>query len=115
MVAILALLDIVAAVVMVSLMKEITADFGWGTREERWALMRRIMYALVAIALFAKGAYRVKHLEEQLEPLEFWSQIGLVGYIIMFPLLRAVGWISQDKLNGDLGKSKESHDRGRST
>ncbi len=94
---ILAVLDIIGAVMMVSLMKEITADFGLRTRAERWAFFRRIFYAAVAIALFAKGVYRFEHLDRVVDMKDEGSQLVIVAYIIIFPLLRAVGCISQDR------------------
>jgi len=77
-------------------MKAITSDFGVDSAEKRWALVRRIMYCSVAVALFANGVDHINHFERPAE-LHDYGQVVILIYIIAFPALRALGLISQDR------------------
>lgn len=97
MILMIALLDFVAAIAMLSLMKAITSDWGIATPQQRWALFRRLFYAIVALALAAKGSYRLDHLDEVFDWRDEGAQIIILLYVLVFPALRASGLISQDK------------------
>ncbi len=103
-------LDFVAAVVMLALMKVITSEFGLGTPQERWAMVRRIVYTLMAMALFAKGSHRFENLDAPVDYLDVIPQVIIVIGILVFPAFRALGWLTQDRLKVPGQYKRRSHD-----
>lgn len=77
----------------------ITKHFGWRTTFQRWALGRRVIYFMTAMALLYLGIERF----ERHYPVD-WSELGantvILLYIVVFPVLRALDIISQDFLIG---------------
>jgi hypothetical protein len=109
---ILGFLDILGALVMVLSNQKITRRAGIATRLQQWALVRRCIYLLTAMALFVLGIKRFE-LKDAFDPSELWAQVVILLYIIVFPLLRAFGWITQDMLIDDYRTSDRS-DKSRS-
>jgi hypothetical protein len=100
----LAFLDFLGAVVMLSCMNVVTSEAtksAAAASDRVWAWTRRSVYGLVSIALFAKGLYR---LERSPDPdlIDAAAQIVIVSGLIVFPLLRASGLLSQDRLCPDV-------------
>jgi hypothetical protein len=100
-------LDAVAGLLMLWSALRITTDWGWHTIRKRWAFFRRVVYFLMAFALFGLG---IGHLDGRYANTiqETLFQILLVMGIMVFPLLRAFGLISQDALLID--KTRSGHD-----
>lgn len=84
--AILRGLYLFGAVLMLWSAVKITGHFGWRTSQERWALLRRAVYWMLTMSLLCLG-FGVDG---------FLSRAMLLLGIILFPLMRAVGLISQD-------------------
>ncbi len=103
-------LDFSAAIVMLALMKVITADFGLRTPQERWAMVRRVVYTLMAMALFAKGSHRLENLDAPVDYLDLIPQVMIVIGIILFPAFRALGWLTQDRFQVPGQYKRRSHD-----
>jgi hypothetical protein len=96
------ILDFTGAIVLLSMMKVITGNFGWHTPEQRWATIRRIYYTVMSIALFAKGAHRLQNIDAEVDYLDIVPQIVIITGIMFFPALRALGYLTQDRLRGPL-------------
>ena len=92
---ILAIMDVLGGFAMVALMQQITFGWGWRTVDERWAMVRRIIYAAVAFALFEKGVYRIEH-SDPIPIEDGGAQLVILIALILFPLLRALKVITQD-------------------
>jgi hypothetical protein len=105
------ILDYAAAIVLLSMMKVITGDYGWRSPEERWATIRRVYYTVMACALFAKGAHRMQYLDADVDYLDIIPQIIIIVGIMFFPALRALGWLTQDRLSGPLSDSRRRTSR----
>ena len=88
-------LDMLAAFVMLWANQCITAKAGFSTPQKRWALTRRIIYCSMATALFILGVERFTGTYES-PVIESVAQIMLLAGIMLFPLLRALGLITQD-------------------
>jgi hypothetical protein len=101
---ILGALDVTGGVAMVWSFIRITTGAGFRTVQARWALFRRGVYALTAIAFFGLGVGRFNN-DYPVESGEAAFQIIILFGYIVFPVLRAFGWISQDAfiaVNGSL-------------
>jgi hypothetical protein len=104
------ILDFVASIVLLSMMKVITGNFGWHTPEQRWATIRRVYYTVMSIALFAKGSHRLENLD-MVDYLDIIPQIVIVAGIMFFPALRALGYLTQDRLRGPLVQPRRGASR----
>ena len=92
---VLGALDMIGAVLMVWAFQRITTIAGLKTTTARWALFRRMLYCSMAFALFGLGVERIFN-DYRADLIECLFQGTLLVGIIIFPLLRAFGWISQD-------------------
>ena len=100
---ILGVVDLVAAVVMLWTLLRITTAFGLRTPTARWALFRRAVYCTLSIALFGLGWDRLSGDYPASWGEICWQGILVFG-IMVFPLLRAMGFITQDTFaNGGTG------------
>lgn len=98
---VLGTLDVLAGIMMVWAFQRITTIAGLRTPQQRWALFRRFLYGFVAIALFGLGVERLFG-EYPADLSECIFQAVLLFYVMIFPILRAGGFITQDfYLNGD--------------
>jgi len=97
---ILGILDIIGAFVMLWANQRITICAGWHNKIAQWALLRRTAYLAVAFSLFALGIKRAGTFD-YFDPMEIAAQVVLLVYVIIFPVLRAAGWITQDMLSSD--------------
>lgn len=95
---VLGVLDIAAALVLLWAMQRITGHAGLNNQQARWALIRRVTYALVAIALFGLGVGRLSGTYVPSGVTWTVFQVILLIYIILFPMLRALDVVSQDSL-----------------
>lgn len=98
------LLDLAAAFAIICLMLETTKSatmraFIMGDSDGRWAMIRRLVYAIVAIALFAKSVYIWEgRILVTVPDAIIWTTILFA--IFIFPTLRAFGLINQDRWVG---------------
>lgn len=97
-------LDMIGAFVIVALMLETTKrasieGFIRGDAQGRWAMFRRAVYALVAIALFAKSIFILDG-KISVQPLDGAIWIVVLFALFVFPALRAFGVIDQDRWLG---------------
>ncbi len=95
---ILGALDASAGVIMVAALVRITTTAGWRTPQQRWAQFRRGTYSCISIALWGLGWGRMTGDIPAPTLSEFLFQSMLLYGIMIFPLLRWLGWISQDAL-----------------
>lgn len=95
MLRLLAIMDITAAVVMLWANQRITTRAGFSDRQARWALFRRVIYSATAFALFVLGINRLYY-DRTISGVEVIAQMELLIYIVVFPIMRAVGFITQD-------------------
>ena len=86
----------VAGFVLLWATLRITTTAGFSSPECRWALFRRIVYGSQSVSLFGLG---LAHLDGYSTPdaLKLLFQFIIMFGVIAFPLLRAFGWITQDK------------------
>jgi hypothetical protein len=104
---VLGILDVIAGIMMVWAFQRITTIASLRTPQARWALFRRCLYGFVAVALFGLGVERLFG-EYPADMIECIFQGVLLFYVMIFPVLRAFGMITQDfYLNGDLPWKKE--------
>ncbi len=94
------LLDAAAALTIVALMLETTPKFSidgvrHGDSQSKWAMVRRLVYSLVAMALVAKAVF-IFDGRIIVQPIDAVIWLVLVFAIIFFPVCRACGWIDQD-------------------
>lgn len=91
----LGVFDILASLLMLAAGLTITTPFGFASPQKRWALFRRGVYILVTWALFSQGArFLLAHYT-----IDFHGAVEhliLVYAIVVFPVLRWAGFISQD-------------------
>jgi hypothetical protein len=92
----LGLCDALAGIVMLWSALRITSAAGWRTVAARWALFRRFVYGGTSIAFFGLGVGRIDGDYPVSVPEATFHAMVLVG-VIVFPLMRAFGWISQDE------------------
>jgi hypothetical protein len=93
---ILGALDMIAAFTMIWANQRITMIAGVRTVQARWALYRRAVYLLMAVALFVLGVKRF--FDDADDVTAAIAQGSLLVGIMFFPLMRAVGLITQDML-----------------
>lgn len=94
----LGILRLVGAFAMLWSMAKITKGFGWHTWNGRWAWIRRILYGMAAIALFALATNQFGTKDQATSN---YCEIALTIYILIFPILRATERLSQDELRVD--------------
>jgi hypothetical protein len=92
---VLGISDTICGIVMLAAMQKITSRAGFLTSQTRWVLFRRAIYALMALALFALGIGRLND-DYSADWKECGWQLLLLFGIIVFPLLRALGYMTQD-------------------
>lgn len=97
-VGIVGIVEVLAALLMLWSLLRITTPAGWHSTQARWALFRRFVYGMMTIALFGLGIGRLdgRYAVDSDEQLMF--QMMLLFGIMVFPMLRALGFISQDAL-----------------
>lgn len=94
---ILGILDVLGSFVLIWANQKITSKSGFMGKLAQWALLRRLAYLSAAFALFYVGVTQVSGRHPS-DALEVAAHAVLLSYVIMFPLLRALGWITQDML-----------------
>jgi hypothetical protein len=99
---------ICAAILMLWTLLKITTAAGLWTQQARWALFRRAVYCLLSIALFGLGW---DHLSGDYPATrEIVCQSMLVFGVMIFPLLRVMGVITQDTFaQGGTGGLSDQH------
>lgn len=107
----LGFVDTLAGIVMLWSALRITTAAGWRTTQARWALFRRIVYGSTSIALFGLGVGRIDG-DYPASGLQATFQIMLLFGVIIFPLLRAFGWITQDQFKNVDGSYERTTGRG---
>lgn len=103
-------LDLVGAFVIICLMLETTrhasvGGFIRGEAQSRWAMFRRIVYSLVAIALFAKSVFIIDG-RISLNPQDAITDAVVLFALIIFPALRALKVVDQDQWVGFRRRAK---------
>jgi hypothetical protein len=102
-------LDICAAILMLWTLLKITTAAGLWTPMARWALFRRGIYCLLSIALFGLGWDRLSGDYPASWGELCWQGVLVFG-IMIFPLLRVMGCITQDTFaNGGTGGLRDRH------
>ena len=106
---ILGILDYVGSMLMLWSATRITTAAGFRNSFALWALVRRVVYFEMTVALFDLGCIRFS--DGAPSPwtgpfAEFASMCGLLLGIIVFPALRATGWITQDSFQTAQGFSQ---------
>lgn len=96
MLRLLALMDIMASVILLWANQRITTKAGLYSEQARWALFRRVMYSLTAFSLFVLGVNRL-WFDRTITNIEVFAQLELLVYIMVFPVMRACGFITQDR------------------
>ena len=96
----LGVFDIFASFVLLWANQKITSRAGFRDKMAQWALLRRFAYLGATFALFYVGVTQVTGIHPS-EELEVAAHSMLLFYAIVFPMLRALGWITQDMLTSD--------------
>lgn len=104
-------LDLVGCFTIVCLMLETTkhasvSAFFHGDKQGAWAMTRRLIYAAVATALFAK-CLLILDGQIQVHTLDSIIWITILFAIIFFPAVRAAGVVDQDRWVGFHHDKKE--------
>lgn len=76
-----------------------TGGAGLRTASARWALIRRGLYCVLSWALFAHGVSSLN--SAVITPMganDFVYQVIILGGSVVFPVLRALDWTTQDML-----------------
>jgi hypothetical protein len=102
---VLGILDIIGALIMLWSNQRITRAAGISNKLAQWALLRRLIYLLVSFGLFVLGVKRLDGID-LFDPFELIAQSVILIYVIVFPLLRAFGWITQDMLTDDFKETR---------
>ena len=76
-------------------MAKVTADFGWHSKRAIWSWLRRLVYGVTSVALFGLG---LKQFGYHHPLLDCAFNIIVVANVLVFPMLRVFGWITQDEL-----------------
>jgi hypothetical protein len=101
--------DLFASILLFWALLKITTASGLWSAAARWALFRRGIYCLMSIALFGLGWDRVSG-DYPASWGEIAWQVSLVFGIMIFPLLRVMGVITQDTFaNGGRGGDYPMH------
>ena len=90
--------DAGAALAMLWSAMKITTEFGFRSRREVWALMRRFFYYCMSAALMYLGLRRFSGLFPDPSIWQFLAGSAIAIGIIVFPIMRALGLITQDEL-----------------
>lgn len=91
-------LEIVASIVLLWAMQKVTTVAGLRSTAARWALFRRFIYCEMAVAMFGLGAeHFLGDAYRNVNMIALFQGMVVFG-VMIFPLLRATGWISQDFL-----------------
>ena len=96
---VLGIYDLIAACLLLWANQKITVAAGFKGKTAQWALLRRVAYLAASFSLFALGVQQLFHIHYQAATDA--AHIILVTYVLMFPWLRAKGWITQDMLSID--------------
>jgi len=102
---VLGCVDVVAGLVMLWSMLRITSAASLRTIQGRWALGRRFVYGSTSIAIFGLGVGRLDGDHPVTSAGEMTFQLMLLFGVVIFPLLRAFNWISQDQFKSVDGTS----------
>lgn len=106
-------IDVVAGLVMLWAALRITSRAGFRTAEARWALCRRFVYGATSIAIFGLGVGRLQGDHPVTSTGETLFQLILLFGVVVFPLLRAFNWITQDQFKNVDGSYERRGERGR--
>lgn len=79
----------------------ITSDAGWFSTQARWAMARRIMFALMGGVLFFLSMERLIEGHEQADWRTFIPHAILIIYVLFFPFMRYSGFVNQDRFIAD--------------
>lgn len=98
----------------------ITSSAGWFSAQERWAMARRMMYAVMAAVLFFLSMKRLIEQSERADWQTFIPHATLILYILSFPYLRYFGFVNQDRFVSDANvrrqlRMNQNGSQGRST
>lgn len=89
--------DAISALAVFISAQAITHNAGLGDETQRWSLIRRAAYWGLCISLVTKATYRFDHVYS-MDAQESFAQIYIDGFLVFFPVLRALKVISQDHL-----------------
>jgi len=88
--------ELASSLILLWALQKITTISGFKTKQARWALFRRAVYCQTSVALFGLG---IEHLigddYRSVALLRLFSFMLVFG-VMVFPLLRAIGAVSQD-------------------
>lgn len=112
--AVLGIIDLVAGLVMLWSALRITSAAGLRTTQGRWAMFRRFVYGSTSIAIFGLGLGRLDGDHPVSGAGEMIFQIMLLFGVMIFPLLRAANWITQDQFKAVDGTAHPPTGRSRS-
>ena len=96
MTVVLGFIDVFVGIVMLWSALRITSAATLRTMQGRWALFRRCVYSSTSIAIFGIGLGRLNGDHPVMNAEEMALQLMLLFGVVIFPLLRAFNWITQD-------------------
>jgi hypothetical protein len=94
----LGMADLLACLLMMWSALKTTSNAGLEDSDARWAMHRRVVYAIMVISLAGLGGYRFSEKDQPVDWLDTVLHVFLLVGILYFPTLRALGYISQDRL-----------------
>ena len=106
----LGILNLLASFVLLWAALRITTTAGFRNAQELWALFRRFVYISATLTLFILGVGRLDG-DFHTVPSQALCQIALNFNIVIFPLLRALGWITQDQFRAVDGSAARERRR----
>jgi hypothetical protein len=107
---ILAIEDILGSIVMLWAALRITTRAGFHDAQARWALFRRAVYCVGSIALFDLGVLRLHGSPPVADIEDMLCHTVVLGVVLIFPLMRAFNWITQDAFDVFQGLRPSSRD-----
>ena len=93
----LGLFDILGSGLLLWSMQRITTKAGFRDAVERWALLRRAVYCLMTVAMFGLGVERFLDEDYRDPNIVSLFQAMMIFGVLVFPVLRAFGLITQDR------------------
>lgn len=93
----LTVMDVGSALLVIYLMQSLTPHACFtGSAQNKWAMLRRFVFAFVSYALFARGVWRIN----KISPVDWWefhTQFIIILGLVLFAVMRAMNVITQDE------------------
>jgi len=94
----LGFLDVAVALLILGSMQKITSGAGFSSTQAKWALFRRAVHCSMSVALFILGMMHFGDYHSH--NVAVCCQTVIVSGLGIFPLLRALGFVTQDQFRG---------------